>query len=56
MDKINICSLNTRGLDNSEKRFSVSTWLKKSNYNIIFCKKLIVQKVYGKKSGMTIVF
>ena len=36
MDNINICSLNTRGLGNIKKRHSVFTWLKKSNYNIIF--------------------
>lgn len=36
MDKVNICSLNVRGLGNRKKRLSVFTWLKKSNFNIIF--------------------
>jgi len=36
MNKIKICTLNTRGLGNYKKRQSVFMWLKKSNYNIIF--------------------
>ena len=54
--KLQIASLNVRGIGNNVKRREVFNWLRTKNFLFICCKKFIVpkiQQILGLENGVT---